>query len=477
MTNLLKQSVMSGVKWIAFTKIIIQVLRWGATFWVIRQLNPSDYGVMAIAEIVINLLTALNYLCIGNIIIRHKCISKAVMNTLFSFCILIGCLLFSIQFLSAPYFASFYDTPEAQSVLQLLAVAYLLEGFNVKPFALMAKRLEFKRLAKIDLVAGIFTPLATILAALSGLGYWSLAIGYLVHTLIRFLMANYLCPSSLKMKWHYRKTAKLMKFGIQNAISSAVGQIGNSLDFIIGGMLFATNAIGVYQVGLQIAFIPLRKISPDLRRLSFPAFCKVSHDLKLVTAYYKKTIRLFSFIIFPVFWGLSYLSEDLIVTLLTEKWLESAIIIKIICWALPLKLLNGMSLTVLNALGRADLLIKNSIISAVTLLLGILIFQFMGIQGLAWSWAVSIVITYSILLVAMKKILSLSLKSIFLLHYPAILSSAVMYISLYVFNSTVELTGLSSLLFNIMMGTISYGLFVFVFNRPIIIELKSLFKR
>ncbi|PCI57705.1 MAG: hypothetical protein COB45_02635 [Gammaproteobacteria bacterium] len=477
MTNLLKESVMSGVKWIALTKIIIQVLRWGATFWVIRQLNPSDYGVMAIAEIVINLLTALNFLCIGNIIIRHKCISKAVMDTLFSFCMLLGILLFAIQFLSAPYFASFYNTPEAQSVLQLLAVAYLLESFNVKPFALMAKRLEFKRLAKIDLVAGIFTPITTIAAALSGLGYWSLAIGYLVHTLVRFIMANYICRTSFKMKWHYRKTAKLMKFGIQNAISSAIAQLGNSLDFIIGGVLFTTSAIGIYQVGLQIAFIPLRKISPELRRLSFPAFCKINHDLKLVTAYYKKTIRLFSFVIFPVFWGLSYLSEDIIITILTDKWLESAIIIKIICWALPLKLLNEMSVTVLNALGRADLLIKNSIVSAVTLLLFIITFQYMGIQGLAFAWVGSIVLTYFILLIDMKKILSLSVKSIFVLHSPAILSSAVMYISLSVLNNTIQLTGISSLLVNIVMGATVYSLFVIVFNRSIVIELKSLLKK
>jgi O-antigen/teichoic acid export membrane protein len=476
MTDLLKQSVMSGVKWIAFTKIIIQLFRWGATFWVIRQLNPSDYGVMAIAEIVINLLTALNFLCIGNIIIRHKCISKAVMDTLFSFCLLLGVLLFAIQFLSAPYFASFYDTPEAKSVLQLLAVAYLLESFNVKPFALMAKRLEFKRLAQIDLVAGIFTPLATIIAALSGLGYWSLAIGYLVHTLVRFIMANYKCRTSFRVKWHYRKTAKLMKFGIQNSISSAVAQIGNSLDFIIGGILFATNAIGIYQVGLQIAFIPLRKISPELRRLSFPAFCKINHDLKLVTAYYKKTIRLFSFILFPVFWGLSYLSEDIIISILTDKWIESAIIIKIICWALPLKLLNEMSVTVLNALGRAELLIKNSIVSAVTLLLCIITFQFMGIQGLSLSWAISIVLTYLILLIDMKKILSLSVKSIFILHYPPILSSAVMCTSLYVLNITIQFTGLTSLLTNVVMGAIIYSLFVFVFNRSIGTEFKSLLK-
>jgi len=336
MHSSLKQSVMSGVKWLALTKIIIQLFRWGATFWVIRQLNPNDYGIMAIAEIIINLLVALNFLFVGNIIIRHKCISKAVMGTLFSFCVLFGFSLFFIQFLSAPFLASFYDTPEVEIVLQVLAITYILEIFNVRPLALLAKRLEFKRLAQIDLISGILHPLSTIIAAILGLGYWSLAIGTLVNTLVRFLMANYTCPSNYVIKWHFKKTVKLMKFGIQNSFSSAITQLGSSLDFIIGGVLFSTSAIGIYQVGLQVAFIPLRKISPELRRLSFPAFCKISHDIKLVTAYYKKTIRLFSFIVFPIFWGLSFLAEDIITTILSDKWIESAIIIKIICWALPL---------------------------------------------------------------------------------------------------------------------------------------------
>ena len=468
---------MTGVKWLAFTKIVIQLFRWGATFWVIRQLNPNDYGIMAIAEILINLLVALNFLCIGNIIIRHKCISKSVMGTLFSFCLLLGFGLFIIQFLSAPYLAVFYDTPEAKSVLQVLAVLYILESFNVIPFAILAKKLEFKRLSQIDLVSGILHPISIVIAATLGLGYWSLAIGTLVRTSVRFLMANFTYPSFYTVKWHVKKASKLMKFGIQNSISSGIAQIGNSLDFIIGGVLFSTNAIGIYQVGLQIAFIPLRKISPELRRLSFPAFSKIKNDLKLVTAYYKKTIRLFSCIIFPIFWGLSFLSEEIIINILTDKWLESAVIIKIICWALPLKLLNEMSLTVLNALGKADLLIKNSLISATTLLFFIIAFQFMGIQGLAISWCGSIILTYFILLLEMKKTLNLSATSIFTMHFPAILSTSIMCISLMILNSVIELTGLSSLLINIAMGSVFYATSTFVFNKSIIFEFKSLLKK
>lgn len=476
MNNSLKQSVMSGVKWLALTKIIIQVFRWGSTFWVIRQLNPNDYGVMAIAEIVVNILVAINYLCIGNIIIRHKHISKSVIDTLFSFCLLIGLLLFLIQFISAPYFSAFYQTPEAKSVLQMLAFAYLIECFNVKPLALMAKNLEFKKLAQIDLIAGILTPASTIIAALYGLGYWSLAIGYIMHTLVRLFMANYLYPNALSLKWHYRKTSKLMKFGIQNSLSGAIAQIGNSLDFIIGGLLYSTSAIGIYQVGLQIAFIPLRKIAPELKRLSFPAFCKVSHDLSLVSSYYSKTIRLFSWIIFPIFWGLGIIAEKVITLVVTDKWAESAIIIQILCWALPLKLLNEITLTVLNALGRSDLVLKNSITPTVFLLISIISFQYMGIQGLAISWCISIFLSYIVLLSDIRKVLMLSNRSIFNTHIQAILSSAAMYLSLFFLNGITNLSGVYFLFANGFIGIAVYCLSTFIINKKIFKELNDLLR-
>lgn len=474
MNDSLKKSVMSGVKWLAISKIIIQLLRWGSTFWVIRQLNPNDYGIMAIAEIVISILVAINYLCIGNIIIRHKHISKSVMDTLFVFCLLIGLSLFLIQFIGASYFSTFYQTPEAKDVLQLLALAYLLECFNVRPLALMAKRLEFKKLAQIDLIAGILTPGSTIVAALYGLGYWSLAIGYIVHTLVRLIMSNYLCPSMLSIKWRYKRTYKLMKFGIQNSLSSAISQVGNSLDFIIGGALFSTNSIGIYQVGLQIAFIPLRKISPELKRLSFPAFCRISKDIKLVKAYYSKIIRLFSCIIFPVFWGLGFLAEEIITSVVTNKWIESAIIIQILCWALPFKLLNEISTTVLNALGRSDLILKNSITPTVILLLSIISLKSFDIQGLAFAWCVSIILSYIVLLYDIKKVLSLSKRSIFSLHIQAIISSTIMYFSLFIINLSIHFDGLYFIFINGFIGIAIYTFTTLIFNRNIIKEFKNL---
>ncbi|MCJ8320349.1 MAG: lipopolysaccharide biosynthesis protein [Colwellia sp.] len=467
---------MSGVKWLALTKIIIQIFRWGSTFWVIRQLNANDYGIIAIVEIMVSILVAVNYLCIGNVIIRYKTISKVTMDTLFTFSLLIGLILFSIQFLAAPYFASFYDTPEAENVLRILAIAYILESFNVRPFAMLAKTLKFKILAKIDLVAGILTPFSTIIAVSFGAGYWALAIGLIMHTLVRFFMVNYYLSYKIVIGRRFNRTMKLMKFGIQNAMSSVISQVNSSLDFIIGGALFTTGALGIYQVGLQIAFIPLRKITPELRRLAFPAFCKVSHDLKLVKSYYSKVNRIVAYLAFPLFWGLGYLAEEIVSLLLTNKWLESAIIIQVLCWFLPFRLLSEINGVVLNSKGRSDLLLKNNVISAIAFLISIYIFMGFDIKGLAFAWCVSISISFLILCWDIKSVLKFSTYGMLKVYLPQLFSSLIMLTGLYILNQTIALNGVLFLAVNILVGGIVYLASVYLMDKPIYKEIQLLLK-
>lgn len=476
MSASLKQSVMSGVKWLALTKIIIQIFRWGSTFWVIRQLNANDYGIMAIAEILINILVAVNYLCIGNVIIRYRIISKVTLDTLFTFSLLIGLILFSIQFLAAPYFALFYDTPEAENVLQVLAIAYVLESFNVRPFALLAKTLKFKIIAKIDLVAGILTPLSTIIAVTYGAGYWALALGYMVHTLVRFCMVNYFLSYKFVIGRRFNRTIKLMKFGLHNSMSSIIGQVNNSLDFIIGGVLFTTSALGIYQVGLQIAFIPLRKIIPELKRLAFPAFCKINHDLTLVKSHYLKANRIVSYLVFPLFWGLGYLAEEVVSIVLTNKWADSAIIIQTLCWFLPFKLLGEINPVVLNSMGRSDLVLKNSVISVAVFFTSILAFMEFDIKGLAFAWCASISISFFILSWYIKCVLKFSFGTMFGIYLPQLLCTLTMLTGLLIVNFTFVMNGVLFLAINIMCGCVIYFMSVYLIDKSTYKEVKSLLR-
>lgn len=476
MSTDLKASVVSGVKWLAFSKTVIQLFRWASTFWVIRLLTADDYGVMAIAEIMAALLVSVNYLCIGNAIIRFKAISKSILNTLFTFCLVIGFLLFIIQFFSASYFAKFYTTPEAELVLQVIAVAYLIECFNVKPMALLAKELKFKQLAKIDLIVGLLMPIAVLTCAYMGMGYWALAVGHIVNAVMKTIVANYMKPTPLSLGFRFKRTLPMMKFGAQNAASSIISQINSSLDFIIGGYYLSTSQIGIYQVGLQVSFIPLRKVSPELRRISFPAFSKVSANRIKVIEYYLKSNRLISLVIFPVFWGLGFIAEPLISVLLTEKWIESAIVIQILCFILPFKLLSEMSGSMLNALGRADILLVNTIFTTVIFLASIFILLDEGISGLAYAWVISILVSYLALLIRIARVLPITIVEIVMSYKASFLGSSVMIFCLYVVSKFVSENSLFSLLSYIAVGFTIYVSYVLLFHKKMLKELKRLIK-
>lgn len=56
----LSQQITSSLKWTAFGKAASQAVSWVVTMYVIRILAPGDYGLMAMASVVIAFLSTFN---------------------------------------------------------------------------------------------------------------------------------------------------------------------------------------------------------------------------------------------------------------------------------------------------------------------------------------------------------------------------------------------------------------------------------
>lgn len=477
MSNKLKSSVMSGVKWLSFSKLLIQLFRWLSTFWVIRQLNSFDYGVIAIAEVIMALLMSINYLCIGNAIIKFNHIKTDTLNSLYTIALLIGFFLASLQYLIAPFFASFYQTVEAEDVLKVLSIVFIIDSLCVYPMAALAKNMEFKKLALIDLSIGTIMPITVVSLAYLGFGYWSLAIGHLANSFGRLFALNYYFPNNLKISFKFQDTKEMLTFGIQNALSSIIAQLNSSIDIMIGGYFMAVEKIGYYQVGLQVSLIPLRKISPELRRIALPAYSSLNEDLKKTAIYFLKSNRLISIVIFPIFWGIGSTSQTLVNVLLTEKWSESIIVIQLISFVLPFKLLNETNCSMLNALGRADVVLKNTILTLSIFILSIILFINYELKGLAMSWLVTTLASYIILTIRTRNIIHVKIITIINTYvYPAI-NALIMSIILLYLQQNYDCNSTAGLFTLILIGSIIYGAMSFIFNKNALKELLGLIKK
>ena len=276
---------------------------------------------------------------------------------------------------------------------------------------------------------------------------------------------------------HFKRVSRLLSFGIQNSVSSIIAEINSQLDVIIGGYYFTTSQLGIYSVGLQISFIPLRKLSPELRRIAFPAFSKINNDKPRVLSYYLKSIRLISLFVFPLFFGLALIAEPLIKLVLTSKWVESAIIIQIICFALPFRLLTETSIGMLNALGLSNIVLKNNIITIVVFALAVYPLVGIGITGLAWAWVISILISYAKILYEITKILPTNIFTVIRALLPSLVASVLMIIVIVAIHKWFVVNDVTLLFLDVIAGGTVYFFTIYFGNRSLIKEFLYLFKK
>jgi len=178
-----------------------------------------------------------------------------------------------------------------------------------------------------------------------------------------------------------------------------------------------------------------------------------------------------------LFWGLGYLADEIVTLVLTNKWIESAIIIQVLCWFLPFKLLSEINGIVLNSKGRSDLLLKNSVISAVVLLISIYTFTAFDIKGLAFAWCVSISISFFILFWDIKSVLKFTSYVMLKMYIPQMFSTLIMLAGLYILNHTTALNGVLFLSVNILVGGVVYLVSVYLIDKPIYEEIQSLLRK
>lgn len=472
----LKHSVLSGVKWLALTKLLIQLFRWGATFFIIRLLTPDDYGIAALAGIISSLFSSLNFLGLGNAIIRFQEEDEQRLATLFSVSFMLALGLALTQIALAPVMAAFYDNEALYLLLIVTSVIYILDCFSVQPKALLAKALQYDKLAKIDLLSGVASPLVVLGFAMTGWGYWSLAFGVIASSLVSLVACAFYHPLPLRFGFQFSQIREQLKYGMQNSAASLISQTSNTLDIAVGGYLFSAAQIGIYQVGLQVSMIPLRKVSPELRRISFPAFSKTAGDLPQFRRYFLKSNRLVALLVFPLFWGLGLLAEPLVRLVLTDKWADSIIIIQIISFVLPFRLFTELNNSVANALGRADLVLSNTILACVSLAIAIWLFAPMGLVGLAVAWVASIFITYLLLMLRLSQLLSLRLVELLSTLLPPLVGCMLMSGVLLGLQHQLALSDLAQLLGLPLLGAAVYALYLLVFHRAVCSELRQLFR-
>lgn len=382
----LRNQVRSAVIWRSGTQILGQIIAWTSTFLVIRMLDPTDYGLFAMTQVILVLLNMLNGYGLASAIIQKPDVDDRAIRQLFGMLLLLNVGLGVAQFLMAPLAAAYYRQEIVADLLRVQALLYLATPFIAFPYALLARAMDFRRQAQVNLISATAGALAALAGAYGGMGVWTLVLAPIVLFGTRAIGMTWAARSLMWPSFDFRGAGGIAKFGGLMAAGQLFWFVQSQADVFIAGRLFDPHWLGIYTTSLFLTQILVQKFIPALNEVAFSAYSRMQHDAAGATVAFAKSVRLIMVAAMPFYLGLAATAEPLVHVALGAKWLEAAPIVQLLALAMPFMTLQILFAPATDARGRPGIGAQISATGAVLLPAAFLVGVHWGVKGLALTW-------------------------------------------------------------------------------------------
>ena len=358
----LKEKTISGVKWNAIGRFSTQGISFLIGLLLARILTPSDYGVVGMVGIFFAIAQTFIDSGFGSALIRKKDCCEADYNTAFYFNIIVGLFSCIILSLLAPLIADFFETPILKEIVVVMSFNILINSFSIVQWAKLSSAIDFKSQAKVGVTTTVVSGIVGLTLAYTGFGVWSLVYQNLFATILRTILLFFV--TKWKPQWIFSWESFKYLFGFGNKVltASLLHTIYSNLTTIIIGKFYTAKDLGFYSRGESLASLPSTNITSILGSVTYPILSKIQDDDTRLIQVYRKYIAITSMVIFFCMFLLAVLAKPLIITLLTDKWLESVIYLQIFCFALMFDHICQLNLNILYVKGRSDLVLRLEVI-------------------------------------------------------------------------------------------------------------------
>ena len=402
-----------GVKWTAYSTIIVSVLQFAQLAVLARILSPTDFGLMAMIQVVLSFGAGYADLGISAAIIYRQDVTRDQMSTLYWLNIMAGLCVFAAVCALSPAIADFYRQPRLSHLVCLAATIFVVKSFGQQFQMLFEKNLRFRLLALTDMSSAIVGAGAAIGCALGGLGVVSLIIGQLVNTSAGAATLVVMSWRTARPKLHFRwrDTRGYLSFGAYQMGERSVYSLSANLDFLIIGRVLGPALLGPYALAYQLAVVPMLKIGSVLTRVAFPVFALKQNDMEGLRRGYLRLSELLVFAVYPFLIGLIILAPLVIPILYGSQWQAVVPLVEVLGLMALFKTLASSAGSVMLGIGRAGVNFWSSFGVALVTAVSFLIAASSGdTLAVAWAWVFMGALALAISALLLRHLIGLTLR-------------------------------------------------------------------
>jgi O-antigen/teichoic acid export membrane protein len=463
-----------GVQFVGFISTIILA----------RLLEPSDFGIMRSAAILLGTMNLFAGMGMGAALIAtgEDKIRAAYHAALTTFCG--GLVLSVLVFASAPVVAGFFEEDILTPIVRWMSVGVLMISLRIIPKAILEKEMMFGRRIIPDIGAGLTRMIIAVALAFAGFGVWSLVIAWIAERFVAFVVTLLVCPTLAWLKrqpWDRGIARGLWRFGYTQVRTGIVQYAYNNGDGLIVAKVLGTASLGFYTQAQALSNLPVKNISQVVNSVLLPAYAKIRDDKDRLSSAFLSCFQFVAALTIPISMGLFILAPELVIFLIGEKWRDSIVILQVFTLMGFLRPLSGSTSPLFLSLQNPHYNLRTAMIQGVTMFVFIAFFIRWGAVGVAAAVvsAFALGFIYNIYLACWKCELRIRPKDIVARVWPVVAATAIMVAVVHLLkrpllsvvdgqHNVISLTTL------ILAGVVTYVVSLILLKRSLLIEILEL---
>ncbi len=375
--------VRSGVRWSFLNTVVARGLTFASGVALARLLVPADFGVYAVAFVILSGLISMNELGVSLAIVRWPGDVRQIAPTVATIATVSSTTLYVGIFALAPLLASALGAPQAAPIIRVLCLVVVVDGVVAVSAAVIQRDFRQDHRFVADVVNTGVGAIVSVGLALGGAGAWSLAYGRLAGSLLSAVVLIRWASLPLRLGFDRGRARELVRFGMPLAVSSMVLFGVMNVDYAIVGSRLGPDLLGLYLLAFNLSSWSVVAFSTVARSVALPGFARLQHDPEQLSQSFARSLSLLLAATGPVGALLLVFAQPVIGFVYGSQWVAAATALALLATVGTVRALLELGYDLLVAVGSTRLVLALQLLWFVALLPAMVVGVRWGLPGVA----------------------------------------------------------------------------------------------
>lgn len=455
------KTVINSMIWKLLERFSSQLASFVISIILARKLMPDDYGIIAIILVFINIANVIIDGGFNTALIQKKDADQKDFSTIFWFCLMMAVVMYLLLFFCAPLISSFYKNDILTPVLRVLGLNIFVFSFNSIQRAYVSRHMLFRKLFYVNAAAIILSGIIGIAMAYGGYGVWALVGQTLACSVLCCVLMLFFVRWLPTFVFSKERFVGLFDYGWKIFLTNFIIAVFIDIRSLVIGKLYKPASLAFFDRGKSLPSLLMTNVTNSIDTVLLPALSHEQDDKTRVKQMMRRSVQVSYLFVAPLLIGFIFVAREIVLALLTEKWLPAVPFIQIFCVAFFLMPLQNINTTGIKSLGYSGITLKLEIAKKVIEALILVISFMINVYAVAWGIVLYNAICIIINLAPSKKLVDYGLleqlKDVMPTFLAAILMGCVVYSC-----SFLPMNNTLLLILQIVVGATVYCLFCYL---------------